>query len=161
LQKILTDRPAKWLPVGYKTYDDFLTAAADLAVARLTQLSKKPRVDDWAWKKFDALDIVHPLGRSGFLKTFLSITGKPQSGTAYSPRAATKHHGPAMRFVANLGNWDESIMLVPGGQSGQPGSAHYADQFPYWYEGRPIYQSFSDLAEANSRKHILTLKPAP
>jgi penicillin G amidase len=161
LQKILTDRPAKWLPVGYKTYDEFTIAAADRAVARLMELSKKPLTEDWTWKQFDALDIVHPLGRSGFLKTFLSITDKPQSGTAYSPRAATKHHGPAMRFVANLGNWDESIMLIPGGQSGQPGSAHYTDQFPYWYEGRPIYQTFSDLAEANSRKHILTLKPAP
>jgi penicillin amidase len=95
------------------------------------------------------------------LKNFLSITDKPQSGTAYSPRAATKHHGPAMRFVANLANWDESIMLIPGGQSGQPGSGHYTDQFPYWYEGRPIYQGFSDVAEANSRKHTLTLKPAP
>jgi penicillin amidase len=161
LQKILTDRPAKWLPVGYKTYDELLTAAADLAVARLTELSKKSRVDAWAWKQFDALDMVHPLGRSGLLKVFLSITDKPQSGTAYSPRASTKHHGPAMRFVANLANWDESIMLIPGGQSGQPGSGHYTDQFPYWYEGRPIYQPFSDLAEVNSRKHILTLKPAP
>jgi penicillin amidase len=161
LQKILTERPAKWLPVGYKTYDELLTTAADHAVARMAEVSNKQRIDDWAWKRFDALDIVHPLGRTGFLKTFLSITDKPQSGTAYSPRAATKHHGPAMRFVANLGNWDESIMLIPGGQSGQPGSAHYTDQFPYWYEGRPIYQPFSDVSEASSRKHTLTLKPAP
>ncbi|HXN53364.1 MAG TPA: penicillin acylase family protein [Candidatus Acidoferrum sp.] len=161
LQKILTERPAKWLPIGFKTYDEFLTTAADRAVARLAKLSNKSRADDWAWKQFDALDMVHPLGRTGVLKDFLSITDKPQSGTAYSPRAATKHHGPAMRFVANLANWDESIMLIPGGQSGQPGSAHYTDQFTYWYEGRPIYQGFSDVAQANSRKHALTLKPAP
>ena len=148
LQKILTERPAKWLPVGFKTYDALLVAAADRAVAQLAQASNKSRTDDWAWKQFDALDMVHPLGRTGFLKNFLSITNKPQSGTAYSPRAATKHHGPAMRFVANLANWDESIMLIPGGQSGQPGSAHYTDQFPYWYEGRPIYQGFSDIADS-------------
>jgi len=161
LQKILTERPSKWLPAAYKTYDDFLSVAADRAVAHLAEISGKSRVDDWAWKQFDALDMVHPLGRTGLLKELLSIAGKPQSGTAYSPRAATKHHGPAMRFVANLGNWDESIMLIPGGQSGQPGSSHYTDQFPYWYDGRPIYQAFSDGAEARSRKHTLTLKPAP
>lgn len=161
LQRILTERPAKWLPVGYKTYDELLVAAGDRAVAVLAEISNKSQVDDWGWKRFDALDMVHPLGRTGPLKTFLSITGKPQSGTAYSPRAATKHHGPAMRFVANLGNWDDSIMLIPGGQSGQPGSAHYTDQFAYWYEGRTIYQPFSDAAEASSRKHTLTLKPAP
>ena len=161
LQKILTERPSKWLPAAYKTYDDFLSVAADRAVAHLAEISGKSRVDDWAWKQFDALDMVHPIGRTGLLKELLSITGKPQSGTAYSPRAATKHHGPAMRFVANLGNWDDSIMLIPGGQSGQPGSSHYTDQFPYWYDGRPIYQAFSDAAEASSRKHTLTLKPAP
>ncbi len=46
LQKILTERPAKWLPVGYKTYDELLTAAADRAVTRLAALSNKSRVDD-------------------------------------------------------------------------------------------------------------------
>jgi penicillin amidase len=160
LQRILTEHPARWLPVGYKTYDEFVIAAADRAVARLAEISKKSRIDDWAWKRFDPLDMAHPLGRDGLLKDFLSITGKPQSGTAYSPRAATNHHGPAMRFVANLANWDESIMLIAGGQSGQPGSRHYTDQFPYWYEGRPIYQGFSAIAEASARKHTLVLKPA-
>ncbi len=62
-------------------------------------------------------------------------------------------------FVGNPGNWDESILLIPAGQSGQPGSSHYSDQFPYWYEGKPIFAPFSDAAEANTRKHTLTLKP--
>ncbi len=159
LQKVLTERPAKWLPAAYKSYDELLAAAADRGVARLAEQSKKARVEDWAWKRFDSLDVAHPLGREGLLKNFLSIMDKPQSGTAYSPRAATKHHGPAMRFVANPANWDESIMLIPGGQSGQPGSGHYTDQFPYWYEGRAIYQGFSDGAETRARKHTLTLKP--
>ncbi len=77
-----------------------------------------------------------------------------------SVRAATKTHGPAMRFVANPGNWDESILLITTGQSGQPGSSHYSDQFPYWYEGKPIFAPFSDAAEDKDRKHTLTLKPA-
>src|SRR5258708_12291050 len=96
-------------------------------------MSKKSRVEDWAWKRFDALDMVHPLGRTGFLKIFLSITDKPQSGTAYSPRAATNHHGPAMRFVANLANWDESIMLIPAAQSRQPGTGPSPHPFPSSY----------------------------
>jgi penicillin G amidase len=161
LQKLLTDRPDKWLPTGYKNYDDVLMAAADHAVAQLTEDSKSSRIEDWPWKRFNSLDMLHPIGREGLLKKWLSIADKPQAGTAYSVRAATKHHGPAMRFVANVGNWDESILLIPGGQSGQPGSGHYADQFSYWYEGKPIFQPFSDAAEANGRKHTLTLTPAP
>src|SRR5207244_2554427 len=79
--------------------------------------------------KIQSLDMFHPLGHEGPVKTFLSITGKPQSGTLYSVRAAMKTHGPSMRFVANPANWDESILLIPAGQSGQPGSSHYSDQF--------------------------------
>jgi penicillin G amidase len=161
LQKILTDRPDKWLPKTYKNYDDLLMAAADRAVAKLTEESKSSRIEDWPWRRFNSLDMLHPVGREGLLKKLLSIADKPQSGTEYSVRAATKHHGPAMRFVANLGNWDESILLIPTGQSGQPGSSHYSDQFSYWYEGKPIFQPFSDGAEANARKHKLNLIPAP
>jgi penicillin amidase len=159
LQKILTNRPAKWLPAAFKSYDDLMAAAADKAVVRLAEQSGSQRIEDWAWKRFNSLDMVHPIGRAGLLKRLLSITDKPQSGTVYSIRAATKTHGPAMRFVANPGDWDHSILLIPAGQSGQPGSSHYSDQFSYWYEGKPIFAPFSDAAEAAARKHSLTLKP--
>jgi penicillin G amidase len=160
LQKVLTERPNNWLPPAYKNYDVLLVAAADQAVARLADETNSPRIEDWPWKRFDSLDMLHPIGHVGILRQLFSITGKPQSGTEYSVRAATQHHGPAMRFVANLGNWDESILLIPAGQSGQLGSSHYSDQFSSWYEGKPIFQPFSDAAEAKTRKHLLTLKPA-
>jgi penicillin amidase len=105
--------------------------------------------------------MLHPIGRAGLLKLLLSITGKPQSGTMFSPRAAKQHEGPSMRFVANPANWDDSILLIPAGQSGQFGSSHYTDQFSYWYEGKPIVAPFSDAAEASARRHTLTLRPTP
>lgn len=161
LQKVLTDRPSKWLPTGYRTYDELLVAGADIAVGKLAEDSKSERIDNWAWKNFDSLDMFHPLGHEGLLKTMLSITGKPQSGTLYSVRAATKTHGPAMRFIANPANWDESVLLITAGQSGQPGSSHYSDQFSYWYEGKPIFAPFSDAAETKATKHTLRLTPSP
>lgn len=172
LQKTLTDRPSKWLPAAYKNYDELLSAAADDGVKKLAENSASERADNWAWKKFNSLDMFHPLGHDSeksasaiqrvsahVLKATLSITGKPQSGTIYSVRAASKTHGPAMRFVANPANWDESILLLPSGESGQPGSSHYSDQFSYWYEGKPIFAPFSEAAEAKAKRHTLTLKP--
>ena len=159
LQTMLTNRPSRWLPGAYKNYDELLVAAADHAVKRLAEDSKSDRVEDWVWKNFDSLDMFHPLGREGLLRAFLSITDKPQSGTVYSVRAATKTHGPAMRFVANPANWDDSILLITSGESGQLGSSHYSDQFSYWYEGKPILAPFSEAAEAKAKKHTLTLKP--
>jgi penicillin G amidase len=161
VQRVLTERPARWLPSDYKNYDELLSAAADLAVARLQQRTGDKDPDDWQWSHFNYLDMLHPIGRESILKKLLSISDHPQSGTGYSPRAAGRHHGPSERFVANTANWDDSIILINGGQSGQPGSEHYRDQFSYWSDGKPIYGPFSDAAEAKVRRHMLTLKPGP
>jgi penicillin amidase len=161
LQRVLTERPARWLPADYKNYDELLSAAADLGVKRLEEKTKDADPDDWPWKRFNYLDMLHPIGREGLLKKILSIGDQPQSGTLWSPRAADRHHGPSERFVANPANWDDSIMLITGGESGQPGSEHYRDQFPYWFEGRAIYGPFSDAAEAKVLRHKLTLLPGP
>jgi penicillin amidase len=160
LQKVLTERPARWLPAEFKNYDELLSAAADRAVKKLEEETHSSDPDDWAWKRFNYLDMLHPIGREGILKKLLSKSGQAQSGTLFSPRAASPHHGPSERFVANLGDWDKSILLLPAGQSGQPGSEHYSDQFSYWFEGKPIYEPFSDAAEAKVKRHLLTLKPA-
>jgi len=77
-----------------------LAAAADLAVTNLAEQSKSDRVEDWAWKRFSSLDMLHPLGHEGLLRRFLSITDKPQSGTVYSVRGGDEKSRPAMRFVA-------------------------------------------------------------
>jgi penicillin G amidase len=159
LQRILTERPARWLPPDCKSYDELLSKAADQAVQHLQQETHDKDPDDWAWKKFNYLDMLHPLGREGILKFLLSITDQPQSGTEWSPRAASRHHGPSERFVANLADWDQSIMLITGGESGQTGSEHYRDQFPFWFNGKAIYAPFSDAAEAKMKRHTLTLKP--
>ncbi|GAC1669995.1 MAG: penicillin acylase family protein [Candidatus Acidiferrum sp.] len=160
LQKVLTDRPARWLPSPYKNYDELLMTAADNAVAAVASETNSEHIEDWSWKRINSLNILHPLGRQGLLKRLMSIADRPQSGTIYSPRAATKDHGPAMRFVANPADWDNSILLITAGESGQPGSEHYTDQFSFWYEGKSIFAPFSDAAEAKARKHTLTLKPS-
>jgi penicillin amidase len=161
LQKVLTSRPAKWLPPSYKNYDELLTASADRAVSKLAAQTKSQRPKDWTWKRFNSLQMLHPMGQTGILKLLFSISDKPQSGTVYSVRAASKRHGPSERFVANPANWDDSILLITSGESGQLGSSHYTDQFSSWYEGKSIVLPFSDAAEKITRKHTLTLKPGP
>lgn len=160
LQKILTERPAKWLPAAYTNYDELLMSAADQSVGEVASEMKSEHIRNWSWKHVNSLNMLHPLGREGLLKRLLSIADREQSGTMYSPRAASNDHGPSMRFVANPADWDSSIFVIPAGQSGQPGSEHYTDQFSYWYEGKTIFAPFSDAAEAKTRKHTLTLKSA-
>ena len=161
LQKVLEERPERWLPKPYKNYDELLAAAEDGAVVRLERESGRKNISGWKWSRFNSLQMRHPLGHEGLLRWLLSIAARPQNGTHFSIRAANVTTGPAMRFTADLGNWDDSLMLLPAGESGQVGSGHYTDQFSYWFEGKPISAPFSDAAEAQARRHTLTLQPAP
>src|SRR5258708_13309268 len=86
--------PAKWLPSTYKNYDELLAAAADAAVSRLAEQSGSARVEDWAWKRFNSLDMFHPIGHAGLLKRFLAITDKPQTGTQHSETTPSTLHDP-------------------------------------------------------------------
>ena len=96
--------------------------------------------------------MVHPLGRSGPLHRLFSIGPYPQGGTVDTVRAMGVGHGPAMRFVADLSNFDQSLMEVPTGESGQVGSSYYRDQFPEWFAGRGIPAPFSDAAETRQQR---------
>ncbi len=106
------------------------------------------------------LEIYHPLGRSGILRRILSIGPIEQGGTIDTVRAMGYRHGPAMRFVADLSNWDLSLMEIPAGESGQYASAHYRDEFPEWFAGRGIPAPFSAGAEGRVRVNRLQLLPA-
>jgi penicillin amidase len=156
----LRDRPQKWLPSGYHSYDDLLIASGDQATKLLEASTHSKKLSAWQIGKINALTMNHMLGQSGILHQILSIGPLEQSGNAYAPKAMTHTHGPAMRFVADLSDWDQSLMELNSGESGEFGSEHYKDQFTDWFAGRGIVSAFSDAAEAKMRAHHLTLVPA-
>ena len=106
LANVLRDRPAAWLPKGISDYDTLLVAAADAAVARLAEVARHGDPLHAEWGELHPLEIYHPLGRSGILRRILSIGPIEQGGTIDTVRAMGYRHGPAMRFVADLSNWD-------------------------------------------------------
>lgn len=159
LANVLMTRPAAWLPAGFSNYDGLLIASADDAVEALARQTGENDPAKWTWGSLHKLDMKHPLGRSGILHAFLSIGAYPEGGTVDTVRAMGIGHGPAMRFVADLANFDDSLMEIPTGESGQFGSEYYRDQFPEWLAGRGIMAPYSELAEAKVRTHRLTLLP--
>ena len=160
VDRILRERPPNWLPPAYHSYEQLLIASGDQATALLEASTHSKAIRDWRIGKINALTMNHPLGQAGFFHRILSIGPLEQSGNAYAPKAMTHTHGPAMRFVADLSDWDRSLMEISSGQSGAFGSAHYRDQFREWFAGRAIVSPFSDAAERRSRVHAITLTPA-
>ena len=162
LENVLRERPARWLPPQFKSYDELLISSADLAVQKLEAASRPsgPARREWAWGVFNILRMNHPLGRSGILERALSIGPLPISGSAFSVKQIAPTFGPAMRFVADLADWDAALMNITSGESGQVLSANYRDQFPAWYDGRGVPSAFTDAAEQPKDVHRLRLLPA-
>ena len=160
LARVLMMRPPEWLPGGVADYDELVMASADDAVAELEKATGAKDPAMWTWGRLHTLDMRHPLGREGVLHSIFSIGTYPLSGTVDTVDAMAVGHGPAMRFVADLSDFDNSLMEIPTGESGQIGSRYYRDQFAEWYAGRGIAAPFSEAAEAKERAHRLTLLPA-
>jgi penicillin amidase len=159
LERVLRERPAIWLPAGYRNYDDLLMAVADESVVDLAQSTGHPNFSDWHWGELNRLLIPHPLAQTGILAQFLSIGPIAQSGAPATIKAMGPMHGPAMRMVADLSNWDRTLMQITTGESGQIGSEHYSDQFPDWFAGRSHEAPFSPEAVRRASVHTLRLQP--
>ena len=66
---------------------------------------------------------------------------------------------PAMRFVTDVGNWDETVLVLPVGESGRPWSSHYSDQIQTWLQVGERRFPFSDEAVEASAVARLELVP--
>lgn len=160
VEKVLRERPAHWLPKSFPTYDHVLLASADEAVRELESESGSSDLREWRWGRFMRLAMSHPLGRSRWLQGWLGAPRVEQNGTSFTVKQTGPNFGPAMRFVADLADWDRSLMNITFGQSGQLLSPHYRDHFAVWLEGRGLPSAFSDAARQKVQRHSLRLVPA-
>jgi len=160
LENVLRTRPAAWLPKGIVNYDDLVTMSAVEAVEALERATGETNWRVWDWGRVHPLNMAHPLGRNVLLHSLLSIGPYEQGGTLDTVKAMGVGHGPAMRLVADLADFDDSLMEITTGESGQYSSAYYRDQFPEWFAGRGIAAPFSEAAEEKVRAHRLLLLPA-
>ncbi|MDE2822775.1 MAG: penicillin acylase family protein, partial [Chloroflexota bacterium] len=63
------------------------------------------------------------------------------------------------RMVIDVGNWDENTFALPGGQSGNPLSPHYDDQFHLWARGEGITIPWTPGAVETIAVSTLSLLP--
>jgi penicillin amidase len=64
-----------------------------------------------------------------------------------------------MRMVVDFSDLDKSMQNITLGESGQPFSPYYRDQFPAWYSGQSFPMLFSDKAVDKGTVHKLVLEP--
>jgi penicillin amidase len=100
------------------------------------------------------------LGKIPGLRRWAAPGIKEQSGSGYTVKAVTPHHGPSERFTANLADLDQSTLNTVTGQGGNFLSPYYMDQWKAWYEGFTFTLPFTQQAVDASGAHRLVLEPA-
>jgi len=157
LENILIHHPKRWLPEKYPNYEELLTAAVEAAV---NDADSPKDLATWHWGTFNAVEIQHPvLGKIPLIQRWAGPGVQEQSGSGYTVKAVTRHHGPSERFTANLADLDRSTLNIVTGQAGNFLSPYYMDQWKAWYEGTTFTLPFSPGAVQASKSHSLVLEP--
>ncbi|WP_419816711.1 penicillin acylase family protein [Glacieibacterium sp.] len=122
----------------------------------------------WRWATLHQVRLVHPLARvPAIAAAFPAIEGAGTGGDSYTVMARWLGNGPSWRVgggagyiqVIDVGAWDNSLMLNLPGQSNDPRSPHYRDQYAPWIAGRMEPMLFSRAAVEASAAGRLTLRP--
>jgi penicillin amidase len=123
---------------------------------------------NWSWGRLHTIVWKHAGATSQLTSMLLNVGPFPLGGDAVTLNAESPNlargeyrsvHIPAVRMIASLADLDRLEIMVPLGQSGQPGHEHYDDMVKPWLEGRLFNLPVS---EANVKPGIvstLTLSP--
>jgi len=159
-EQLVTDTPARWLPSTYANWNDFLAA---VILRGLRDAHAPADLSTWQWGKASPLDIEHPLFSRfplQLLTTLPTGTGpQPHSGDGTTVKQTQPAFGPSERFTADLNNPDHTTLNLVLGQSGDPASPWYMDQFQDWLRGRTYLLPFTPGATQPAVTHTLTLNP--
>jgi penicillin amidase len=144
--RALRERPRGWVP-----RDDFDA----FAIASLRRVSAALGTTVPTFGEYAAQPLAHPLAPFGF--SFWNGPTMPGRGGSFAPAVQWNGHAQSFRAVWIAGDWDHGTIDIAAGESGEPGSPHYADQNARWtaFERAPL--PFSDTAVQAATKTTLTL----
>ena len=160
IERLITERPADWLPKEFKDYGALLHACDTDARAALT---KRLGADEtqWTWGRYAQARFPHPLAAVPFIGQQFIVAPFPQQGSG-SVVGATPNVGASvsMRFIADPSDWDKTQQGIALGESGLPTSPHWTDQLADWRNVTTHLFPFSKQAVAAAAKETMTLTPA-
>ncbi len=160
-EEIVMHGSSDWLPAQFKNWDALLTEAVRKGMEKTQEHPAAPRdVSQWTYGSWHVVDIEHPLG--GFLPIVGRIAGtgaQPLSGDTTTVKQVGRAFGPSQRFTMDWSNIDGSTENIALGESGNPYSPYFRDQWNDYYGGTTFALPFSPAAVASQARHTLRLTP--
>lgn len=135
----LAERSARWLPTGFDDYGALLKACVGETETSLTKRFGEDR-SNWVWGKVMTARFPHPLAVAPLIGAQFATPNQPIAGSGQTPNVAS---AVSMRHIATPGNWDTTSLVIPLGQSGDPKSPFYKDQFEKWNGVEPAVFPFT------------------
>ncbi len=155
-EQLVTTTPAAWLPKRYASWDDLLAAAVSRG---LDQQHAPLSLKNWRYGDVHTIALSHPL--YGMIPFFgwTGIPAHPQSGDTTTVKQVGSAFGPSQRFTMDWSDIDGSTENIVMGQSGDPVSPYYRDQWPAWYNAATFALPFAPAAVNAATEHTLRLTP--
>jgi penicillin amidase len=160
-EQIIVHQPGRWLPARYPNWNELLAAAVETG---LEEAHAPGDLSGWQYGQVHPVDIEHPIyDKSPLLEKMIGVrTGTgvlPQSGDGSTVKQVARTFGPSERLTVDFGDLDRSTLNVVLGESMDPASPWYMDQWKAWYSGTTFAMPFSDAAADRAAKHSLVLAP--
>jgi penicillin amidase len=149
-------------------FDNMVISSFKMAVNELGE-NYGNSIEKWEWGKLHTVSINHPLGKVWVLNKLFNLNRGPYSigGSFHTiepysykytmPFVST--HGASQRHIYSLGNWDNSLVVIPTGISGVPASDYYCDQTSMYINKKYRNDWFSREKVAQHAKYTIVLKP--
>lgn len=144
--RALRERPRGWVPQD--DYDRFV-------VASMRRVQAKFGGEIPTFGAYAVQPLKHSLSALG-LNLWNGPT-MPGRGGSFAPAVQWDSRAQSFRAVWIAGDWDHGTIDIAAGESGEPGSAHYADQNAGWLKFARTPLPFSDAAVGAATKSTLTL----
>jgi len=152
----ISENDKLWLPKRFSNWTEFIKSCESTAMKQLGKMKRMgTNPADWRWGKFRFASFRHPLAIVPFIGGQFKASFTNVSGSGQTPNVGAN---VSMRFIAKPANWDQTRHVIPLGQSGNPKSPHWKDQFESWRSGESPTFPFSTAAvnRATARKMLLT-----
>ena len=157
LDMAITNNVARWLPTGYTSYADLFKACDGFIRADLAD-AKRLGPDDtkWTWGRTWSARFPHPLAAAPLIGAQFATPNVPIDGSGQTPNVGSF---VSMRHIASPGNWDATRHVIPLGQSGDPKSPFFKDQFEAWRTGTPAVFPFTKTAVEKAALSVMVFQP--
>lgn len=152
-----------------RTWNDVLQECMRLTVNELRQTLGN-NLNHWRYGRRHSLTLRHVMSNIPILAPVFNRGPWPTGGDidticlGYMPRdTATRslYVAPQYRQICDTSNWDASLSILLGGQSGHPASRYYSDMAALWMRGEYHPMLWSRPKVEQHTVGTLILKPEP